>query len=1855
MANALNRKWYVTTKLLVALLFLLAGSSNLFAFKVTIDSTKATGNGNYRTLNEALTAINNKNPALSTSGEDTVLFADTTLVIHEMSAYISSTSAGQIRFLGQTTNPDKFPLINHSSSDWYNFFANVGVTFERLHFTGPKTVSFSIGNTSKSQTFKNCIIRDTSSTAATSFFKINGSGTSQTSFENCLISSNKFSLGLIDIQTNPPPVIKLTNCTIHGNAAILACPSGVAVTSITIKNCVFSGNTSIFTGPETLKARVTNSFVPSDAYSSTTNKVGSDPRYLVSSGKSKPSDWRLLDSSDARNLGDTAAAPKTDISGAFRSVSGGKIDAGCWDILDGVKLTAQPKSDTITAGDSIWFTANATGTAPISYTWYKAGSDIPLVKTDTLLLANVPLTQDSTFYYCIAANPVNSVTSQNALLRVIAKPVITDQPDTSDKFYGDTASFSVAATGNLLRFSWQKNDTTIPGATSMLLKVPSIARADSGDVYRCIITNDAGSVTSQKALLRTYPAAVKITSKTADLTLMEGEPLSLSVSALGRSPLVFEWKLNANPAVISQTSTYAKPAVSFSDSGTYRCYVSNNTSKDSVTVKVRVTAASAARITVQPDPKIAVKVGSAVNLSVSTSGAQPFTYTWYKGTFGKSDSIGSEATYAISAAALSDSGSYFCIVANVIGKDTTSIISLAVSSGTFFNPLKLSCSFVDLKHVKVTISNFRELPVATTATYSDTIGIWYEPIIFPSGNLTTKDTNCIPLPLAPILAKTGDSYDTIVTIKQPDDECRTMCFIASPVWHLPDTIIAATASAQTAKVYMCDSAIMKNNLDFSLTYTPLTDSVAVKITKLTSINRDSLLYLLLDYTLGSKKTVQTKILPSQLPAKTDSILSKTIKDSRFNESEDTLTVNLYWRGILGNSSNVITKKIVVGKPRPINTATLLADSTTSAAAFLSWQFQGAREFDSIRIFWSMQKITPSTDLSAQGIFSKTIVSTLSATSVTMLFAERVYYAALQVIKDNEASLIPQSAICTFTTKTGVNTVVENSIKIVSSSFIPATNEFMFTWVIDTLQSYPISNLATGIMWEERADPAEVLKITQKKISVIANLKDTNTAKIDIGSDIRFKSTFHFAFILSNKASESWALSKDSSRCTVSTSSPEWQKVHYFTGNDTMVTAFNDAVQINKIGMGTISIADTLLIVKNVVIGEGFIAVSPYCIDFKKDGKSDPIRLTLKYDAITAPKAPERNIRMYQYSSDSTWSILDNCIIDTTGNSVSVALRPNEFPRPFMLLCDTLPPMVSVKSDTISTVDPGMPLTDSIEITDNSTNCLVTPVYWGVQGKGGSRQPPKRCTGKKSTIFCSTPADSFISDRSLKSEITVSDGVHEKVIDLSRVINRSVSDPIQLAGMKWTPVTTTAKLTDTTIEMALNELSPGDAWKYDPLQFRIFQWGDTGAAPSPLSTINSAGWMEYQPSKTSVFAMNPGKVIWVKSRKTRDLKSLGAGTTIPVKNPFKIILRAKQWNDIALPYLFNVCLGDIFATSDISPETSDSLLVYTWKQSELTNNYVPTYKFVPNLPGQDSLSSTLTSKNESTGIATYTVLNNSSHDITLQIPPLPESFSSFKNGAGILSKKQASAPLGWSLAIAAETEYGAIPPVLCGNNPESNSTSFPAAPAHSQQRLFIGHGDELPCKGVIVDNSKEVSGSAWSLAFANADASPVSFKFAIATLNDLPKSWKYALFHPESGKLDILRPSGTITADAHTEVQKTLLVGDSAFIASYAAAKQFRVALHTLYPNPCRGNLTLQLTLPGQNIQHVALSLYDQLGRRVSHSTFTGKKLHEGLNTITTRLGNSGTISAGTYLLELKVIDTSGKTIGSKKQRLLYLP
>ena len=191
----------------------------------------------------------------------------------------------------------------------------------------------------------------------------------------------------------------------------------------------------------------------------------------------------------------------------------------------------------------------------------------------------------------------------------VVQPAITQNPANAAVNAGQTATFTVAASGGNLGYQWQwqpsgsASFSNITGANNISYTTAALTSVDSGTQFRCVVTNSAGSATSAASILTVTLSAPTITQNPANAAATVGRTASFMVAASG-SNLTYQWQsqpsggssfsniFNANAA------TYTTLVLALADNGTQlRCVVTNGgglATSSAATLTVTAPSASSA-------------------------------------------------------------------------------------------------------------------------------------------------------------------------------------------------------------------------------------------------------------------------------------------------------------------------------------------------------------------------------------------------------------------------------------------------------------------------------------------------------------------------------------------------------------------------------------------------------------------------------------------------------------------------------------------------------------------------------------------------------------------------------------------------------------------------------------------------------------------------------------------------------------------------------------------------------------------------------------------------------------------------------------------------------------------------------------------------------------------------------------------------------------------------------------------------------------------------------------------------------------------------------------------------------------
>lgn len=328
-------------------------------------------------------------------------------------------------------------------------------------------------------------------------------------------------------------------------------------------------------------------------------------------------------------------------------------------------IMAQPQSLTVDERQPALFRIEAQG-PDLSFQWFRDDTLIPDAVSDEYLIPSAAVSDSGARFHCVVTNTGGSVASDPAVLTVErVAPVITKHPEDKTVVEKNSVSFSVGYTGTNVIVQWYKDGDIIEGSTGATYTIENTPLSDNGALFKCIITNEAGSAASNEALLTVRRAPPVIVEHPKGQTVDEFGPVSFSVKYTG-DLVSFQWQKDEQDIPGATESVYHIPETLYDrdDNGRFRCVVSNDGGRvvsNEALLSVRIRPV---RILAQPQD-ISVSTGDPAAFSVAVKGSS-YTIQWQRF---QEDIPGAEAVqYKIGATRWADNQSRFtCVITNPAG------------------------------------------------------------------------------------------------------------------------------------------------------------------------------------------------------------------------------------------------------------------------------------------------------------------------------------------------------------------------------------------------------------------------------------------------------------------------------------------------------------------------------------------------------------------------------------------------------------------------------------------------------------------------------------------------------------------------------------------------------------------------------------------------------------------------------------------------------------------------------------------------------------------------------------------------------------------------------------------------------------------------------------------------------------------------------------------------------------------------------------------------------------------------------------------------------------------------------------
>lgn len=283
-----------------------------------------------------------------------------------------------------------------------------------------------------------------------------------------------------------------------------------------------------------------------------------------------------------------------------------------WTSIGATREPGEPHHGHSNDGASIWWKWNATANGTLTINTLGTNFDTVLaaytgeyINTLTQLAANDDTSateRRSTITFNVTAGTAYSIAvagwdSQWGIVvlnvsfspgQTDSAPTITTQPLNQSVQVGQTARFGVGANGSPApSFRWQRaasggggwsdiaNGGNFSGTDSAQLAVVAEALSMSGDRFRCVVSNVAGSATSAEAALTVLPAPPQITSQPLSRALTIGQSATFNVAAATEGTLNFQWRHNGQNIAGATAASFTLNATAVTDGGYYEAVVTN--------------------------------------------------------------------------------------------------------------------------------------------------------------------------------------------------------------------------------------------------------------------------------------------------------------------------------------------------------------------------------------------------------------------------------------------------------------------------------------------------------------------------------------------------------------------------------------------------------------------------------------------------------------------------------------------------------------------------------------------------------------------------------------------------------------------------------------------------------------------------------------------------------------------------------------------------------------------------------------------------------------------------------------------------------------------------------------------------------------------------------------------------------------------------------------------------------------------------------------------------------------------------------------------------------------------------------
>ncbi len=405
-------------------------------------------------------------------------------------------------------------------------------------------------------------------------------------------------------------------------------------------------------------------------------------------------------------------------------------------------ITTQPGNQTVTAGQTVSFTAAASGTPTPTVQWQistDGGHTFSNIANANSTTLSFPATvaENGDEYQAVFTNTIGTATTTPATLIVDFAPSVTSNPTNQTAASGQTATFTAAASANpTASVQWQISTdgghsfSKVANATSTTLSL-TVTGADNGDEFQAVFTNSVGSVTTTAATLTVIQASIPVFTSANHATFVVGKASTFTV-ATSATPTPALSELSTLPAGLTFTDNHDGTATlsgtPAANTGITEHLVFLAFNGKSATQTFTLTINQAPVVTTQPASQT-VAAGHLTTLTAAATANPAATVHWQVSTDGgttfKNIAGATSATLRVTPTTAQNDNEYRAVFTNSVGSVVTDAATLTVYKTpaiTSVNHAAFALGTVDTFTITTsgfpaaTLSELADLPAGLTFT-----------------------------------------------------------------------------------------------------------------------------------------------------------------------------------------------------------------------------------------------------------------------------------------------------------------------------------------------------------------------------------------------------------------------------------------------------------------------------------------------------------------------------------------------------------------------------------------------------------------------------------------------------------------------------------------------------------------------------------------------------------------------------------------------------------------------------------------------------------------------------------------------------------------------------------------------------------------------------------------------------------------------------------------------------------------------------------------------------------------------------------------------------------------------------------